>query len=287
MLRTVDRIVTKARLGPDGQVDDKALIIGPHRPELTDPFLVLSEDWFSSPGFDWHPHRGVETVTMVVDGALEHGDSAGNAGVLTTGDVQWMTSGRGIIHRELAFRDERAHTLQLWVNLPAHRKLTTPRYQDLYASGRPVIDRKGVRIDVISGEVDGVTGPAINQWPISGAVITLEPGQRCAHVLPGRDRAFLHVLAGSPAIAGRVVEAGQTAWSDPVRDTLASSITVETAGRETTAVVMAFSGEPLREPVAVGGPFVMNTRAELTQAFRDFHSGAFGDIPRQARLKYR
>ncbi|NED81055.1 pirin family protein, partial [Streptomyces sp. SID11233] len=83
VLRTVDRIVTKARLGPDGQVDDKALIIGPHRPELTDPFLVLSEDWFSSPGFDWHPHRGVETVTMVVDGALEHGDSAGNAGVLT------------------------------------------------------------------------------------------------------------------------------------------------------------------------------------------------------------
>ena len=150
--RSTVRVETKTRLGPDAQVDDKYLIIAP-RPQLTDPFLMLSEDYFSSPGFEWHPHRGLETVTLVLDGVLEHGDSVGNTGALTTGDVQWMTAGKGIIHRELAFRDERAHTLQLWVNLPRSRKLTGTRYQDLLASRRPVISRDGVQIDVIAGQV--------------------------------------------------------------------------------------------------------------------------------------
>ena len=94
-------------------------------------FLVLSEDWFSTPGFEWHPHSGLETVTLVLDGVLEHGDNLGNAGALDTGDIQWMTAGRGIIHRELAFRNERAHTLQLWVNLPGELKMAGTRYQDL------------------------------------------------------------------------------------------------------------------------------------------------------------
>ncbi|MDF5751491.1 pirin family protein [Spongiactinospora sp. TRM90649] len=284
--RTVVRIETKTRLGPDAQVDDKCVIISPTRPELTDPFLVLSEDWFSSPGFEWHPHRGLETVTMVLDGVLEHGDSAGNAGVLTTGDVQWMTAGKGVIHRELAFRDERAHTLQLWVNLPGKRKLTGTRYQDLLAVQRPVIERDGARIDLISGEADGVTGPATNEWPISGTIITLEPGRRLSHVLPGRDRAFLYVLDGRFTIAGRAVRAGQIAWSDPVPSTPVSSIALEAGDRETRSVVMVYSGPPIREHVAIGGPFVMNTQAEIDQAFRDFRRGGFGQIPRQARLQY-
>ncbi|MFC0865133.1 pirin family protein [Sphaerimonospora cavernae] len=284
--RAVVRVETKTHLGPDAQVDDKCMIISPMRPELTDPFLVLSEDWFSSPGFEWHPHRGLETVTLVVDGVLEHGDNAGNAGALTTGDVQWMTAGRGIIHRELAFRDERAHTLQLWVNLPGKRKLTGTRYQDLLAARRPVIERDGARIDLIAGEVDGVTGPAVNEWPISGAIITVEPGRRLEHLLPGRDRAFLYVLDGRFTIAGRDVRAGQIAWSDPTPDALVSSIALETDDGDGPSVVMVYSGQPIREPVAIGGPFVMNTRVEITKAFQDFHAGEFGDIPRQARLKY-
>ena len=148
--RTVARVETKRRLGPDAQVDDKAMIIGPDAPRRTDPFLVLSEDWFSSPGFEWHPHRGVETVTTVLDGVLEHGDNAGHAGALEPGDVQWMTAGRGIIHRELAYRNEHAHTLQLWVNMPASAKLASTRYQDIRAAARPVSTAGGVRIDVIS-----------------------------------------------------------------------------------------------------------------------------------------
>jgi quercetin 2,3-dioxygenase len=285
--RTVDRVETKTHLGPDAQVDDKNLIISPARPQLTDPFLVLGEDWFSSPGFGWHPHRGLETVTLVVDGVLEHGDNVGNAGALASGDVQWMTAGRGIIHRELAFRDERAHTLQLWVNLPRQRKLTGNRYQDLLAVRRPVIDRDGTRIDLIAGQAGGATGPAVTQWPISAAIITLEPGRRLDHVLPGRDRAFGYVLAGVVTIAGRTVTAGQTAWSDPVPGAQATSIALEAGDGDTPSVVMVYSGEPIGEPVAFGGPFVMNTQAEIAQAFRDFHGGKFGDIPRQARLQYR
>jgi redox-sensitive bicupin YhaK (pirin superfamily) len=285
--RTVDRIETKKRLGPDAQVDDKSLIINPVRPELTDPFLVLAEDWFSSPGFEWHPHRGIETVTLVVDGVLEHGDNLGNAGALTTGDVQWMTAGRGIIHRELAFRNERAHTLQLWVNLPRKRKLAGTRYQDLLAARRPVIERDGTRIDLIAGRAGGVTGPAVNEWPISGAIITLEPGRRLDHVLPGRDRAFLYVLSGQVKIAGRTVTEGRVAWSDPIRGVRDSSIALETGDGDTPSVVMVYSGEPMKEPIAFGGPFVMNTQAEIAQAYRDFHGGKFGGVPRQARLKHR
>ncbi|MFC4472852.1 pirin family protein [Streptomyces xiangluensis] len=285
--RSVDRIETKTPLGPDAQVDDKALIMSPARPDLTDPFLLLSEDWFSTPGFDWHPHRGVETVTTVVDGVLEHGDNSGNAGALTTGDVQWMTAGKGIIHRELAFRDERAHTLQLWVNLPANRKLTGTRYQDLTVSGRPIIEGDGTRVDLISGEVAGIAGPAVNEWPISGAIITLEPGRRLDHLVPGRDRAFLYVLTGSLTIGGSSVAEGQIAWTDPVPGAVVSSIALEADDGGAPSTVMVYSGEPIREPVFIGGPFVMNSQSQIDQAFRDFHSGKFGEVPRQARLEYR
>jgi hypothetical protein len=286
--RTVVRVETKKHRGPGPQVDDENMIIGPERPELTDPFLLLGEGWFSLHGFNWHPHRGLETVTLVVDGVLEHGDNLGNTGALSAGDVQWMTAGHGIIRRELAFRNERAHTLQLWVNMPRQRKLaSSPHYQDLLAVRRPVIERDGTRIDLIAGEVDGMTGPAVNEWPISGAIITLEPGRRLEHLLPGRDRAFLYALAGEVTIAGRAVAAGQVAWSDPIPGADVSSITLETADGDAPSVVMVYSGEPIRGPVTFGGPFVMNTEAEIADAFRDFQAGKFGVVPRLARLRYR
>ncbi|MGC5021252.1 pirin family protein [Micromonospora sp. DT47] len=286
--RTVVRVEDKVRVGPDGQVDDKAVIITPMRPARTDPFLLLSEDWFSSPGFEWHPHRGLETVTLVVDGVLEHGDNAGNNGALATGDVQWMTAGRGVIHRELAFRNERAHILQLWVNLPGEKKMVDTRYQDLLAVDRPVIEHAGARVDLISGTAGGVTGPARNHWPISGAVITLEPNTRLDHVLPARDRAFFYVLSGRLTVAGRPVRAGQIAWSDPVPGAAnGSTATLETGDGDAPTVVMAYSGKPINQHVEMDGPFVMNSRAEIARAFRDFHGGKFGAIPRQARLKYR
>jgi len=284
--RTVARVEDKIHFGADPQVDDRNVLITPVNPARTDPFLLLSEDWFSTTGFEWHPHRGLETVTLVLDGVLEHGDNLGNAGALTTGDIQWMTAGRGIIHRELAFRNERAHTLQLWVNLPGEMKMTSTRYQDLRAAGRPVIERDGARIDLISGDADGTAGPALNNWPVSGTLITLEPNRRLEHLLPGRDRAFFHVLSGEVTVTGRAVQAGQTAWSDPVPEATASVMTLATGDADQPSVAMVYSGPPIGQPIAVGGPFVMNTETQITQAFNDFHAGKFGDIPRQARLKY-
>jgi quercetin 2,3-dioxygenase len=285
--RTIVRVEDQVHFGGDSQVDDRNVLITPMNPELTDPFLLLSEDWFSTTGFEWHPHRGLETVTLVLDGVLEHGDNLGNAGALTNGDVQWMTAGRGIIHRELAFRNERAHTLQLWVNLPGELKMVDTRYQDLRATVRPVIERDGARIDVISGDVGGTAGPALTNWAISGALITLEPNRSLEHLLPGRDRAFFYVLEGEVTVAGRVAQAGQIAWSDPVPKADVSAITLTTRDSDRPSVLMAYSGEPIGQPVVMGGPFVMNTHAQIEQAFRDFQSGQFGDVPRQVRLKYR
>jgi redox-sensitive bicupin YhaK (pirin superfamily) len=287
--RTVARVTDRQRLGPDEQVDDKALLITPADPALTDPFLLLSEDWFSSPGFEWHPHRGLETVTTVLDGVLEHGDNAGNAGALEAGDVQWMTAGHGIIHRELAYRDEHAHTLQLWLNLPAASKLTATRYQDLLAGGRPRVTRPGAVLDVVSGTVDGVTGPALNHVDVQGVMVTLEPGTTLDYPLPAAHRAFVHVVAGGVAVAGRAVRAGQTAWSDPLGGGVAGGSVLPLAtpdGGDAVTRLVVYSGTPLHEPVAFGGPFVMNRRVEIGQAFVDFHAGKFGPVPRQARLAF-
>ncbi|MFL6139100.1 MAG: pirin family protein [Frankiaceae bacterium] len=283
--RTVARVTSKQRLGPDAQVDDKALVIAPGDPALTDPFLLLAEDWFSTPGFEWHPHRGLETVTTVLDGALEHGDNLGNVGALEPGDVQWMTAGRGIIHRELAYRDEHAHTLQLWLNLPAADKLTETRYQDVLAASRPRVALPGAVIDVISGTVAGVTGPARNHVPIQAALVALDPGATLDYALPAGHRAFALVLAGDLVVAGRRVAAGQTAWSDPLDGVAGASVLPLAApdGDRPTRV-MIYSGTPLGEPVAFGGPFVMCDQVQIVQAFRDFEAGAFGDVPRQARL---
>jgi redox-sensitive bicupin YhaK (pirin superfamily) len=282
--RSIDRIEDKVRLGPDAQVDEKALIIMPSDPRRTDPFLALAEDWFSEPGFEWHPHRGIETVTTVLDGVLEHGDNLGNAGALQPGDVQWMTAGRGIIHRELAFKNEFAHTLQLWVNLPSSKKMVHTDYQDLRADARPIIEAPGVRVDVISGTIAGTTGPAANQHPILGSVVTLEPGVTFDLDIPASHRAFIYVLDGAAVVGGRPVSDGQIAWSDPSRDG-SSSLRLASTAPDALTRLMVYSGKPLREPVVLGGPFVMNSRAEIEAAYRDFHAGAFGAVPRTARLK--
>jgi redox-sensitive bicupin YhaK (pirin superfamily) len=290
--RRIDRIHGVTPLGPDAQVDNKALVIPPGNFALADPFLLLSEDWFSSPGFEWHPHRGLETVTIVLDGALEHGDNLGSAGVLGPGDVQWMTAGRGIIHRELAFRNEHAHTLQLWVNLPRSQKMTQTRYQDLRAQTQGVLAAPGAQVSVISGSAGSasegaVTGPARNHWPITGLRIAIEPGSAYTQRLPAHDRAFLYVLSGRVRAGGRALGAGDVAWSDPAGRAGDSTLELRAPDGDEVATLILFAGRPIGDPVSVGGPFVMNSRAEITQAFNDFHSGKFGQVPRQARVKAR
>lgn len=286
--RRVSRVITKQFLGPDAQVDDKAMIIAPTAFASTDPFLLLAEDWFSSPGFEWHPHRGVETVTVVLDGVLEHGDSLGHAGALEPGDIQWMTAGRGIIHRELAFKNEHAHTLQLWVNLPAEKKMAATRYQDLRHGRQAVHTEPGVSIQVVSGAAGGTVGTALNHHPITGLLLTLDPNTTYDQMLPADERAFAYVIEGRASVAARPVEAGQIAWSDPVgRGTDVTTLRLATPDGDERTRVMLFSGRPLGELVVAGGPFVMNSRAEIEQAFRDFHSGKFGRVPQAARLQTR
>ncbi|MDG4798853.1 pirin family protein [Micromonospora sp. WMMD1082] len=283
--RGVDRIIDKVRIGRTAHSDDSALIIAPGNNAWTDPFLVMGEELVNEPGFDWHPHRGLETVTLILDGALEHGDSLGNAGVLGPGDIQWMTAGRGIIHREVAARSERAHIIQMWINLPADRKLAPTRYQDLRAGMQAVHTEPGVLIQVVSGETASARGPAINHWPILGMLITLDPRTEYRQVLDGDQRAFAYVISGRLAVAGRTVDAGQIAWSDPVsRQGGPTTLALATGDGDEQTRVMLYAGRPIGESVVASGPFVMNTRAEIAQAYRDFHSGRFGSIPRNTRL---
>ena len=283
--RRVDRVLDKVDIGPTAMSDHSALIIAPGRDAWTDPFLLMGEELVNQPGFDWHPHRGMETVTLILDGALEHGDSMGNTGVLGPGDVQWMTAGRGVIHREVAARAERAHVIQMWLNLPSDKKLVPTGYQDLRAGRHAVHTEPGVLVQVISGQAGAARGPAVNHWPILGMVVTLDPRTEYRQVLDGGDRAFAYVIEGRVTAGGRTVRAAQVAWSDPVsRAGAPSSLTLATGDADERTKVLVFAGRPIGESVVASGPFVMNTRAEIEQAYRDFHAGKFGSIPRHTRL---
>ncbi|MET8357771.1 pirin family protein [Micromonospora sp. NPDC005171] len=279
--RRVDRVHDRIEIGANEQSDNRMIIIPPGRPALTDPFLVMGEEQFSRPGFDWHPHRGMETITIVLDGLLEHGDNKGNAGVLEPGDVQWMTAGHGIIHREVAVRHEYAHIIQLWLNLPADRKLSPSRYQDLRASGHAAHSLPGAFVQVISGHDGSVTGPARNHWPVLGMLLTLDPQADHQQLLPADHRAFAYVISGRATIGSRMVRAGQIAWSDPVGEpNEPTTLRLSAADSDRHTKIMLFAGRPIGQPVAASGPFVMNSHAEIEKAYRDLRAGAFGTIPR-------
>ena len=213
--RGVDRVEESVRTGPDAEVDDKWLHVRPGDPARTDPFLVLTEDLFTTPGFEWHAHHGIETLTVVFDGALEHADSAGGSGVLHAGDAQWMTAGRGIEHREVARTGSHAHMLQLWLDLPADARSVAPGHQQLRAADRPRLVRPGAEVDVLSGTVDGVTGPARPVRPVQVVLVTLRPGAALDLPVPAADRAFALVIDGNAVVADTPVRARQTAWSEP------------------------------------------------------------------------
>jgi len=244
-------------------------------PAFTDPFVVMAEDWMPRGAFSVHPHRGIETVTFVIEGSVEHSDSAGHGGVIHTGDAQWMTAGRGVQHEENAQEGTIAHTLQLWVNLPKAAKMTEPRYQDLPAGAMPVRREVGVEVRIFSGESGGVTSPTLNHVPVTMLDVRIKPGASFRQLLPASDNAFVHVLAGAPKTgdAGTLVQAGQLAWLTRSEEPGSSELTLTA---ESTAVrLLLFAGRPLREPIAFGGPFVMNTQAEVRQAFADFRAGRF------------
>ncbi|MGQ0734107.1 MAG: pirin family protein [Acidobacteriota bacterium] len=265
--------------------------------EEFDPFLLLDDFRSDSPedylaGFPWHPHRGIETITYVLAGTVEHGDSLGNRGSLGDGDVQWMTAGSGILHQEMPKGDARGrmHGFQLWANLPASLKMTTPRYQDVAARDIPeVTDDDGTRVRVVCGDFWGRTGP------VEGVAadpryldVFVPPGARKRLPIETTRHAFAYVFAGSGTF--RDASAPQAVRTEHIegQDTRESydignhSLVLFDRGDEVVVQAgedglrfLLVSGQPLGEPVAWHGPIVMNTQLELKQAFEELRQGTF------------
>ena len=273
-------------------------VFGFDDPTLTDPFLMMDDFRNDDPrlyskGFPWHPHRGIETITYVLEGSVEHSDSLGNKGVLRPGGVQWMTAGSGIVHQEMPSGDAKGqmHGFQLWANLPSSLKMTAPRYQDISRGDIPVeVDDDGTAIKVIIGNFWGLSGPVdgIAAEPML-LDVSIPPGKRKVLKVDTRSNALAYVFAGS----GRFRDA-----SDPVgirvekefggqelniRDMTGNRTLVRFgSGDEITVQAgengirfLLMTGRPIKEPVAWHGPIVMNTRAELRQAFADLNNGTF------------
>jgi quercetin 2,3-dioxygenase len=263
-----------------------------------DPFLLLDDFRNDRPddyraGFPWHPHRGIETITYVLAGTVEHGDSLGNRGNLGAGDVQWMTAGRGILHQEMPQGDAhgRMHGFQLWANLPSSLKMTAPRYQDVKAAEIPeVVDDDGTRVRVVCGDFWGRRGP------IEG--VAADPRYLDVYVAPNRRKtlaveierhAFAYVFEGSGDFRGASQPFGVlTEKTDGVNETLVRertgnrSLVLFDSGDEVTVQAgedgirfLLVSGKPIEQPVAWHGPIVMNTQAELQQAFAELRAGTF------------
>ncbi len=236
-------------------------------------------------GTPWHPHRGFETVTYMIDGTFEHSDSNGGGGTITNGDTQWMTAGSGILHIEkppeaLVMSGGLFHGIQLWVNLPRSDKLIDPRYQDLRGGDVALATTPdaGVLLRVIAGDVGGVSGPGVTHTPISLIHATLAPSARLD--LPWRPdfNALAYVLSGSGTAGDRPIREGQLAVYGP-GDSLSIAAASQQESRTPQLDVLILGGQPIREPVAWAGPFVMNTRAEVVKAFEDFQAGRLGQIP--------
>jgi redox-sensitive bicupin YhaK (pirin superfamily) len=238
-------------------------------------------------GTPWHPHRGFETVTYMMDGVLRHNDSNGGGGVISDGDTQWMTAGQGILHietppEELVASGGLFHGLQLWVNLPKVQKWVEPRYQDLRGDdvGLLASDDGGTLVRVIAGDVAGHRGPGSTYTPIAMLHATVSPGARLS--LPWREEfnALAYVLSGAGTVGTeqRPIRTGQLAVFGP-GDALTVAADQRQESRHPQLEVLLLGGRPIREPVAWMGPFVMNTRAEVHQAFEDFEAGRLGTVP--------
>ncbi|HYU77981.1 MAG TPA: pirin family protein [Vicinamibacterales bacterium] len=262
-----------------------------------DPFLLLDDFRNDNPddylaGFPWHPHRGIETITYVLAGAVEHGDSLGNRGRMGPGDLQWMTAGRGILHQEMPKGDARGrmHGFQLWANLPASLKMTAPRYQDIAANDIPeVTDDDGTHVRVICGEFWGKHGPVVGVAADPRYLdVSVPAGRRKRLPVDRTNHAFAYVFAGSGTFRDASQPLGVvnelTGTIDPanVNETGNRSLVLFDQGDEITVHAgdegirfLLVSGRPIKEPVAWYGPIVMNTDVELQQAFSELRSGTF------------
>jgi redox-sensitive bicupin YhaK (pirin superfamily) len=258
-----------------------------------DPFIMMDQMGEveyapgEAKGTPWHPHRGFETVTYIIDGVFDHQDSHGGGGTITNGDTQWMTAGSGLLHIEsppewLVQQGGLFHGIQLWVNLPRDQKLTTPRYQDI-RSGQVALATSydaGALVRVIAGHVDGTDGPGSTHTPMTLVHATVEPGARLDLPWDVDFNALVYVLNGKGTIGtdARPIHTGQSAVLG-AGDYLTIAATGSQESRSPALDVIVVGGRPIREPVAWAGPFVMNTKDEVMAAYTDFQKGRFGHIP--------
>jgi len=269
---------------------------------MLDPFLLLDAFRSENPddyrrGFPWHPHRGMETITYVLDGDVEHSDSMGNRGVISAGDVQWMTAGSGIIHQEMPKGDRKGQMwgFQLWSNLPASRKMMDPRYREVKRSDIPEVTTKdGATVRVVCGEVDGTRGPVREIVTDPELLdVSLPAGKTFTHPVKEGHTVFAYVMDGEGYFdAGRdpfAREAVGENYFDMARPCVCGADTLVLYGPGGSIVVAAdkkplrfllVAGRPLQEPVAWYGPIVMNTQAELRTAFQEYEQGTFVKHPR-------
>ena len=254
---------------------------GPSRANPFDPFLLFDHFAFNDPiegpivGFPMHPHRGIETVTYMLEGSVRHRDSLGNAGVIGPGDVQWMTSGGGILHEEMPRRgpDGAVKGFQLWVNLPAALKMSRPRYQEIAAADLPVVQQGGASVRMVAGEFHGVGGPVaeIAARPVY-ADVALDPGAQVELPVPAGHTAVAYVFEGS-VVFGPANEAAVPAVRMVVLGDGEGVTARAPAGSAARFMLMA--GAPIGEPIVPYGPFVMNTEEEIRQALADLRAGTF------------
>jgi quercetin 2,3-dioxygenase len=268
--------VTHGEATSDGAGVKMTRLIGSRAQGPLDPFLML--DFFGSDeasdylgGFPDHPHRGFETVTYMLAGRMRHWDNHGHSGVIAPGDVQWMKAGRGLIHSEMPEQDHGLmRGFQLWINLPASEKMTAPGYQEFAAAEIPVDERDGARVKIIAGTSSGgVTGPV--RAPHVDAVyfdIELAPGAHFAEGLPQGHEAFFALYEGDASIDGQKLAALSLVALGPGEQ-------AELTAGDKGARALLLAARPLGEPVAWSGPFVMNTREELMQAYEDYRQGKF------------
>jgi redox-sensitive bicupin YhaK (pirin superfamily) len=275
-LRTISHII-QPQTAIEGAGVRLLRSIAPKVSNEFDPFLLFDHFAFNDPiegpirGFPYHPHRGIETVTYMLEGSTAHRDSLGNAGLIGPGDVQWMSSGRGILHEEMPRRGESGNIFgfQLWVNLPSHLKMSAPRYQEVNASMIPTYEKDGVKIRVVAGTVEGVNGPVadIAASPLYMDV-ELASGLEWQFPIPEGHTLITYVFEGEGVFSGATVDAVKM-----VKYADGDHVTVKTENNSVRFMLIA--GAPFREPIVPYGPFVMNTLDEIQETLRELRNGTF------------
>ena len=276
MKRKIKKIIEGIDTSDGAGVKLRRIIGGPDL-NMLDPFLLFDEFGSENPddyiaGFPPHPHRGFETITYMLNGKFRHKDSAGNEGLLTDGSVQWMTAGRGVIHSEMPEKtDGLVRGFQLWLNLPKKLKMIDPSYNDIPSQNIPEVNTDGGKVRIISGTYKGIEGPGLPHTGMSYFDVILNPSKGIEISLDNFWNTFIYVYSGEAIIENETIQKGQLAVLSE------KGLLNFTSNKKSILKCIVVSGEPLNEPVARGGPFVMNTKEEVLKAFNDYQEGVLAN----------